>query len=72
MMITIKLDIVLEQLAGLEMYAMMKNSEDPEVRRRVLLGKWFYIQGFLNEVFPPTERFVPAHIAASLDDDDDE
>ena len=38
-------DIVLETIAGLEMYQLLKASTDLEVQRRILISKWLYVQG---------------------------
>eukprot|EP00596_Hydrurales_sp_CCMP1899_P009014 CAMPEP_0119042694 /NCGR_PEP_ID=MMETSP1177-20130426/16090_1 /TAXON_ID=2985 /ORGANISM="Ochromonas sp, Strain CCMP1899" /LENGTH=363 /DNA_ID=CAMNT_0007009663 /DNA_START=185 /DNA_END=1276 /DNA_ORIENTATION=+ len=63
-------DIVIETLAGLEMYQKMKASPDQEIQRRILLGKWLYVQGFFNDQFPPLIRFTPAHMSDNDDDED--
>ena len=69
------LDIVMETLAGLEIYKQMKESPSAEVRRRVLVSKWLYVQGFFNDEFPVKTRFIPGHMVNAMggdDNDDDE
>jgi len=62
-------DIVMESLAGIEVYSRMKKDDNALIQRRILLAKWLYIQGFLNNNFPLKEKFVPFHL---LDDYEDE
>lgn len=54
-------DLIIESMLGLEYYNRLKAENDPTIMRRVLVTKWMYILGFLNDVFPPAERFVPFH-----------
>lgn len=61
-------DLIIESLLGLEYYNTLKEANDPATMRRVLITKWMYVQGFLNNVFPPAERFVPFHRLNSLED----
>jgi hypothetical protein len=58
----------MESLVGMELYAELKNSTEPAVQRRVLVAKWVYIQGFLNNDFPAQERYVPAHLQREVED----
>ena len=62
-------DIVMETLAGQDAYRNMKASTDPETQRRVLIAKWMYVHGLLNDQFPPVKRYVPAHMQQKLDED---
>ena len=64
-------DIVMETLAGQDAYRIMKASTDPETQRRVLIAKWMYVHGILNDQFPPVKRYVPAHMQQKLDEDKD-
>jgi len=32
-----------------------------DLRRRVLVCRWLYVMGFLQEDFPPRQRYVPHH-----------
>ena len=34
---------------------------DVVLRRRILLTKWLYVHGFLDEDFPPTIKFIPVN-----------
>jgi hypothetical protein len=34
---------------------------DVVLRRRILLTKWLYVHGFLDEDFPPTTKFIPVN-----------
>ena len=34
---------------------------DVVLRRRILLTKWLYVHGFLDEDFPPTGKFIPVN-----------
>eukprot|EP01036_Dinobryon_divergens_P024217 gene24217-32647_t len=56
-------DVVCESLIGLEPYVEMKVDAGLYVvlRRRILLTKWLYVHGFLDEDFPPTTKFVPVN-----------
>ena len=64
-------DIVLESLIGVEQFKRMKaNTTDADAQQRILACKWLYVQGFLNNAFPATESFTPAHIAENDDGDD--
>jgi len=67
-------DMVLETIVGLFMHEHMKKAKehDMEVRRRVLVARWLYVQGFLSTTFPPRERFVPAHIRNAIDDEEED
>ena len=65
----IQLDILMEQIAGIEIYALMKSSGDALHRRRILVAKWLYTQGFLRAQFPATQQFVPAHLLEKLESD---
>lgn len=60
------IDVVMETLAGLEMYGLLKASNSAEVRRRVLLCKWLYTLGFFHDEFPHREKFIPTHIAEAM------
>lgn len=66
------IDIVLEALAGLEMYKMMKANADPEVQRRILVGKWLYVHNFLGDTFPSEVRYIPGHLRDRNDDEEDD
>ena len=55
------IDIALESLSGVEMYKRMKNNDSAEMQRRILVAKWMYINNFLGDKFPSTERFIPGH-----------
>ncbi|KAJ1422457.1 hypothetical protein B484DRAFT_452362 [Ochromonadaceae sp. CCMP2298] len=61
-------DIVMESLAGIELYGRLKLSENAEVQRRILVTKWLYIQGFLNNQFPALEQYIPNHMSAEYED----
>lgn len=62
------LDMVMETVAGIEMYSLLKKSDNIELQRKILIAKWLYIQGFLNNIFPPTERFIPYHLLDEIED----
>ena len=57
---------------GLEMFQIMKRESNPEFQRKMLLAKWMYVNGFLDDVFPSTERFIPGHVAERGIEDMDE
>jgi len=67
-------DMFLEAIVGLHMYEQMKKAKekDLEVRRRVLIARWLYVQGFLTTSFPQQERFVPHHIRNSIENEEDD
>lgn len=60
-------DIIIETLLGLESYRALREHADPADLHRLLICKWIYVQGFLNNDFPATERYVPAHLQDELD-----
>lgn len=60
-------DVIVEAIAGIEMYAQMQRSTDPDTRRRVLVTKWLYIQNFFGD-FPRTRRFIPKHLEYRLEE----
>jgi hypothetical protein len=60
--------MIIETLVGVEMFKMMKSSDDNEIKRRILIGKWLYINGFLSADFPARERYIPGHVRENLDD----
>lgn len=60
-------DVVVEAITGIEMYAQMQRSSDPDTRRRVLVTKWLYTQNFFSD-FPRTKNFVPKHLVYRLDE----
>lgn len=65
-------DIVMESLAGVEMYKIMKRANNPLDNRRILLCKWLYCFGFLtSDAFPFESRFTPGHFDVEDADDDD-
>ena len=41
------LDLVLEQLVGIEMLKIYRLGDNPDMIRRLLVGKWLYIRGHL-------------------------
>lgn len=55
-------DIIIEAMVGGEMYKLLQISGDAETKRRFLVGKWLYVQGFLGDDFPVTSRFIPGHL----------
>lgn len=52
----------------MEYYKQLTLSKDPLIKRRILLAKWMYVQGFLNTDFPPTERYIPHHLQREVED----
>lgn len=50
-------DILLENLAGVEMLKQLTVSTDPEMKFRILLVRWMFTHGFLESEFPATERY---------------
>jgi len=56
------LDILIESLMGVEMYKLAKDTKNNELHRRIQVGKWLYLQGFLSSDFPYHERFIPGHL----------
>jgi hypothetical protein len=61
-------DIVMETLAGIELYGRLKLSENAIVQRRILVCKWLYIQGFLNNLFPAVDQYIPNHLSTEYED----
>lgn len=57
----------METLAGQQAYADLKASTDPQIQRRVLISKWMYVHGFLNDRFPPVKRYIPSHVLEKLE-----
>lgn len=57
------IDVVMESLAGVELYQVLKTSGDPSTQRKILVTKWMYVHGFLNKDFPLTEKYIPDHLA---------
>ncbi len=66
------IDGLLEQVTGFEMLLRMRRLSDDtnlqvksnsEAFARLLVVKWIYVWGYLNDEFPPSkERFTPAHL----------
>jgi hypothetical protein len=69
--IIIKIEIVIEAIVGLEMFKQMKDSENADTLQRILVAKWMYVQGFLNNEFPVESKFIPNHLLFSNDNEDD-
>lgn len=64
------IDTILEMLMGLEHLKNMKQKGDEDIQRRMLVVQWLYTHGFVDEEFPPVERFIPGHILSEKDDDE--
>ena len=57
-------DIMMESLVGIEMYKLYKKDvNNKDKQHRILLCKWLYTHGFVNEDFPVTARYVPTELA---------
>ena len=68
-------DLILETIGGLEFSKVMARYAEAgavEVRRKLLLVKWLYVQGFLTNDFPPRERFTPHHLVEDDETDIDD
>lgn len=52
----------------------MKASNDRVTQHRILIAKWLYVHGFLNNIFPPEGKFIPFHFLEQSNSDarDDE
>jgi hypothetical protein len=63
--------LIFEAVAGMEAFANWKKHGDVMHRRKILLVKWLYVQGFFNDnIFPPIERFIPPHMADDMEDNE--
>lgn len=62
-------DVLLECLVGVDMYKILKDSQDPIEKRRVAITKWMYVYNFLADEF--AERYVPPHFRDITDEEDD-
>ena len=57
-------DGMMESLVGIEMYKLYKNDlNNKERQHRILLCKWLYTHGFINEDFPVSTRYVPSELS---------
>lgn len=50
------------------MLKMLKKSSNVEMKRRLLVGKWLYVRGYLSDEFPHSKIFIPGHLADQYDD----
>ena len=66
--LTVSVDLILEQMVGHEMLKMLKKSSNVEMKRRLLVGKWLYVRGYLSDEFPHSKIFIPGHLADQYDD----
>jgi len=47
---------------GADRFERCKNgAADLDLQRRMLVVKWLYINGFLNDTFPNEQSYVPGH-----------
>ena len=68
-------NLILETVGGLEfskIMALYAEAGAVEMRRKLLLVKWMYVQGFLTNDFPPRERFVPDHLRDEEEDSEND
>ena len=57
-------DSMMESLVGIEMYKLYKSDlSDTEKQHRILLCKWIYTHGFINEDFPASTTYVPTELS---------
>eukprot|EP01041_Mallomonas_annulata_P001885 gene1885-3655_t len=61
------MDILLESVAGVEGFKVLKLQEDEETLRKLLVVKWLYVNGFLIDDFPSSNRFIPGHVDVDVD-----
>lgn len=54
-------------MVGFEMLKILKRSSNADMKRRLLVGKWLYVRGYLNDKFPHTELFIPGHLEDQYD-----
>lgn len=56
--------VAMKQEAGLNADNAKGEGDDVNiiVRRRILLTKWLYVHGFLDEDFPPTVKYIPFNL----------
>jgi hypothetical protein len=54
-------DTAFEAIVGFDSYRALKANAEAhptsEEARRILIAKWFYSHGFLNQDFPPISRY---------------
>lgn len=57
----VSVESVMETLIGLEAFKTIRNGNNKELQKRVLVISWMFVHGFLEEEFPLTQRFIPGH-----------